>query len=78
MGLKESTSLWVETPIGVRLPTAGSPDPAKAGPTLGVVVFLLCRNCRLSFNNAQLPLRAPNYWQVNRFSDLFLMSNNDM
>ena len=24
VGLKESTSLWVEIPVGVRLPTAGS------------------------------------------------------
>ena len=33
VGLKESTSLWVEIPVGVRLPTAGSPQtPRKRDP----------------------------------------------
>ena len=26
VGLKESTSLWIEIPVNVRLPTAGSPQ----------------------------------------------------
>ena len=42
VGLLESTSLWVGIPIEVRLPTNWiSPDPAKAGPTLGGVVVVV-------------------------------------
>ena len=42
MGLLESASLRVEMPVEVMLPYSWiSPDPAKAGPTLGVVIVVV-------------------------------------
>ena len=40
--LKESTSLWVEIPVGVRLPTAESPQtPRKQDPHWELLLLLL-------------------------------------
>ena len=42
VGLKESTSLWVEIPVGIRLPTAGSlQTPQKWDPQWKVLLLLL-------------------------------------
>ena len=41
MGLKESTSIWVEILVGGKVAYSWiSQDPVKAGPTLGVVVVV--------------------------------------
>ena len=45
MGLLESVSLQVEMPVGVRLPTAGSPQTSrKRDPYWEVVLLLLLHN----------------------------------
>ena len=42
VGVKESTSLWVEIPVGVRLPTAGSSQtPRKWDPHWELLLLLL-------------------------------------
>ena len=45
VGLKESTSLWVEIPVGVRLPTAGSPQTPRKWDPHWELLLVACLYC---------------------------------